>query len=197
METFLGNGVLIAEGADHRRQRKILNPSFSQAAVRDQVPMFLDKAYDLKDKFMSLVNDASVEASPTPATKEDTVPGTRKIDVMRYLAQATLDVIGLAGFNYDFRSLSTTEGENELAEAYRNMFQATQSIDTFAIMQAFIKPLRWIVSPFNPCLGTSLYDALTLAAKRQNQEDSRKSTHHRKDRQSRSSHTSRSGIGLC
>lgn len=118
--------------------------------------MFLDKAYDLKDKFMSLVNDASVEASPTPATKEDTVPGTRKIDVMRYLAQATLDVIGLAGFNYDFRSLSTTEGENELAEAYRNMFQATQSIDTFAIMQAFIKPLRWIVSPLSPAQECSV-----------------------------------------
>jgi cytochrome P450 len=146
METFLGNGVLIAEGDDHRRQRKILNPSFSQAAVRDQVPMFLDKAYELKDTLVQLVNDTSIETSPTPCSKEDTVPGTRKIDVMRYLAQATLDVIGLAGFNYDFRSLSIEEGENELAEAYRDMFQATQSIDTFAIMQAFIKPLRWIVS---------------------------------------------------
>jgi hypothetical protein len=146
METFLGNGVLIAEGADHRRQRKILNPSFSQAAVRDMVPMFMDKAYELKDTLMVMINDDSIETSPTPATKIDVVPGTKKIDVMRYLAQATLDVIGLAGFNYDFRSMSISEGPNELAEAYRNMFQATQSIDTLAIAQAFIKPLRWIVS---------------------------------------------------
>lgn len=147
METFLGNGVLIAEGADHRRQRKILNPSFSQAAVREMVPIFLDKAYDLKDKLMVMINDDSIEASPTPATGVDIVSGSRKIDVMRYLAQATLDVIGLAGFNYDFRSLSTSEGENELAEAYRNMFQATQTIDKMAILQAFVKPLRKIVSP--------------------------------------------------
>jgi hypothetical protein len=146
METFLGNGVLIAEGADHRRQRKILNPSFSQAAVRDMVPMFMDKAYELKDTLMVMINDDSIETSPTPATKIDVVPGTKKIDVMRYLAQATLDVIGLAGFNYDFRSMSISEGPNELAEAYRNMFQATQSIDTLAIAQVFIKPLRWIVS---------------------------------------------------
>lgn len=146
METFLGNGVLIAEGADHRRQRKILNPSFSQAAVREMVPIFLDKAYDLKDKLQGMISDPSIEASPTPAAEVDVVPGTRKIDVMRYLAQATLDVIGLAGFNYDFRSLSTSEGENELAEAYRNMFQATQQIDKFAILQAFVKPLRKIVS---------------------------------------------------
>jgi hypothetical protein len=147
MEQFLGNGVLIAEGADHRRQRKILNPSFSQAAVREMVPMFFDKAYELKDTLITLINDTSIETSPTPAVKGDVVQGARKIDVMRYLAQATLDVIGLAGFNYDFRSMSLTEGPNELAEAYRSMFQATQSIDTFAIAQAFIKPLRYLASP--------------------------------------------------
>lgn len=156
METFLGNGVLIAEGADHRRQRKILNPSFSQAAVRDMVPIFLDKAYDLRDKLAEMVADTSGTATtttcPTPAVEMDQVAGTRKIDVMRYLAQATLDVIGVAGFNYDFRSLSTSEGENELAEAYRNMFQATQQIDTFAILQAFVKPLRKIVSCAKPAV---------------------------------------------
>jgi len=146
METFLGNGVLIAEGADHRRQRKILNPSFSQAAVREMVPMFMDKAYELKDALNTMINDDSIITSPTPAVTEDIIPGTKKIDVMKYLAQATLDVIGLAGFNYDFRSMSLSEGPNELAEAYRNMFQATQAVDTFAIAQAFIKPLRWIVS---------------------------------------------------
>ena len=149
METFLGNGVLIAEGADHRRQRKILNPSFSQAAVREMVPMFLDKAYELKDTLNHMVTNTSIEASPTPPVVGDVVEGTRKIDVMRYLAQATLDVIGLAGFNYDFRSLSVTEGANELAEAYRNMFQATQTIDKMAILQAFVKPLRRIVSRFD------------------------------------------------
>lgn len=146
MEKFLGNGVLIAEGADHRRQRKILNPSFSQAAVREMVPMFFDKAHELRDTLITMVNDTSIETSPTPAVAKDIVPGARKIDVMRYLAQATLDVIGLAGFNYDFRSMSLTEGPNELAEAYRDMFQATQSITTFAIAQAFIKPLRALVS---------------------------------------------------
>jgi hypothetical protein len=108
--------------------------------------MFFDKAYELKDTLITLINDTSIETSPTPAVKGDIVAGSRKIDVMRYLAQATLDVIGLAGFNYDFRSMSLTEGPNELAEAYRSMFQATQSIDSFAIAQAFIKPLRYLVS---------------------------------------------------
>jgi hypothetical protein len=108
--------------------------------------MFLDKAYELKDTLVHMVYDTSIDASPTPPVAGDVVAGTRKIDIMRYLAQATLDVIGLAGFNYDFRSLSISEGPNELAEAYRNMFQATQTIDKMAILQAFVKPLRKIVS---------------------------------------------------
>lgn len=116
--------------------------------------MFMDKAYELKDTLNHIVNDTSIEASPTPPVPGDVVEGTRKIDVMRYLAQATLDVIGLAGFNYDFRSLSVSEGKNELAEAYRNMFQATQTIDKMAILQAFVKPLRKIVSSLPRDLGT-------------------------------------------
>jgi hypothetical protein len=150
MERILGNGVLIAEGADHRRQRKILNPSFSQAAVREMVPMFLDKAYELRDTLMTLIHDDSLQSSPTPPVEQDIIPGTKKIDVMQYIALATLDIIGLAGFNYDFRSMSLSEGPNELAEAYRDMFQAARSVDTLAIAQAFIKPLAWLVSCAHP-----------------------------------------------
>ena len=143
LNDMLGNGVLIAEGADHRRQRKILNPAFSPAALREMVPIFLDKAYELKDKLQNMIDDESIEASPTPPKAEDVVPGARKIDVMRYLAQATLDVIGIAGFAYDFKSLS--EPNNELAEAYRNMFGAGQSITFMAVLQAFVPGMKYLV----------------------------------------------------
>lgn len=144
MTEILGNGVLIAEGADHRRQRKILNPSFSQVAVRGMTPVFFDKAYELKEKLLALIADKETDASPTPAEPEDRVEGGKKIDVMRYLGQATLDVIGVCGFGYDFKSLSSED--NELAEAYRKMFSITGSMTKFAIAQAIIPGLRWIVS---------------------------------------------------
>lgn len=144
MTEILGNGVLIAEGADHRRQRRILNPSFSQAAVRDMMPIFFDKSYELKEKLQAMITDETIEASPTPAKPEDKVEGGRKIDVMRYLGQTTLDVIGIAGFNYDFKSLSSED--NELAEAYRKMFSRTQAVTKMAIAQALIPGLNWIVS---------------------------------------------------
>jgi hypothetical protein len=138
MASMLGNGVLVAEGADHRRQRKVLNPSFSPAAVRDMVPMFFDKAYELRDKLLSIIEDDSlaVEASPTPPRPEDIVPGGRKIDMLKYLGMTTIDVIGVAGFNYDFQALH--QPKNELAEAFRNMFAAGQNLSLMAVIQALV-----------------------------------------------------------
>lgn len=140
----IGVGVLSAEGADHKRQRRLLNPSFSAAAVRDMVPIFFDKAYELKDKMLNMIEDESVLASKTPAVPEDKVVGGRKVDVMKYVNQATLDVIGIAGFDYDFQALS--QPRNELAEAFISMFSANAELSYFAIVQALIPGTSWIVS---------------------------------------------------
>ena len=144
MGEMLGNGVLVAEGADHRRQRRVLNPSFSAVAVKEMVPIFYEKAYDLKDKLIEMIEDESIEASPTPPKPEDRVVGGRKIDVSRYLAQCTLDIIGLAGFDYDFQSLKSPK--NDLAEAYRDMFRAGQSLTVMAVVQALVPFLGRLVS---------------------------------------------------
>lgn len=142
---LLGNGVLVAEGADHRRQRRVLNPCFSPQSIRDVMPVFYDKAEELREKLLGLIEDDSEGiASPTPAVKEDTVAGGRKIDVMRFLGMCTLDVIGVAGFSYDFKALS--QPKNELAEAFSKMFSAGQQFNAVAIMQAFVPGMGKIVS---------------------------------------------------
>lgn len=136
MEEILGRGLLVVEGDDHKRQRKILNPSFSLAAVKQMVPTFYEKAYELRDKLVSMVEDQNGVYSPSPAQSVDVVPGAKKIDVMRYLTQATIDVIGAAGFDYDFQALK--QENNELAAAYRDLFSTTESIDWFAVLQALV-----------------------------------------------------------
>lgn len=105
LERLLGKGVLIAEHADHRRQRRVLNPAFSIAAIREMTPIFYDKAYELQRKLIELIEEPreNDQASPTPPKPEDQVKDARKIDVMRFLGAATLDVIGVAGFDYDFQ----------------------------------------------------------------------------------------------
>ena len=140
---MLGNGLLTAEGHDHKRQRKLLNSSFSPSAVRGMVPIFYDKAEELRDKIIALIDDDTAETSPTPAAEGDRVQGGKKMDVMKYLGQATLDVIGVAGFDYDFKALS--EPKNVLAEAYREMFSVGQSITFMAVVQALVPGARYIV----------------------------------------------------
>ncbi|BEI86734.1 hypothetical protein CcaverHIS002_0700800 [Cutaneotrichosporon cavernicola] len=144
LERLLGNGVLIAEHAAHRRQRRVLNPAFSVAAIRDMVPIFYDKSYELQRKLIDLIEEPSQDdqASPTPAKPEDVVKGARKIDVMRYLGAATLDVIGLAGFDYDFNALH--DNKNELAEAFRTMFSAGMGVSAMNVLQNFIPALQLI-----------------------------------------------------
>ena len=148
MEAILGRGLLVVEGDDHKRQRKILNPSFSLGAVKQMVPTFYDKAFELRDKLAGMVEDSNGVYSPTPAASVDIVPGAKKIDVMRYLTQATIDVIGTAGFDYDFQALK--QENNELAAAYRDLFATTESINWFAVLQAVVPIFKIIVSPPSP-----------------------------------------------
>lgn len=145
---MLGNGLLSAEDVVHRRQRKIINPAFSPQAIRDVTPIFWDKAYELKGKLMGFVerdeNLISEMPSPTPPAAGDEDKGGRKIDVMKYLGQMALDIIGLAGFGYDFQALSHTH--NELADNFSAMFSASTRITPLAILQNFLPFFSFIPS---------------------------------------------------
>jgi len=103
LQNLLGDGLLTAEGGVHRRQRRVINPAFGPAAIRGMESIFWDKTYELQQKLLGFYDeDNREETSPTPPKPQDQVKGAIKIDVQKYLAQGTLDVIGVAGFNYDF-----------------------------------------------------------------------------------------------
>jgi cytochrome P450 len=44
---ILGYGILVSEGAIHRNQRRVLNPAFGPAQIRDLTGIFLDKANEV------------------------------------------------------------------------------------------------------------------------------------------------------
>ena len=57
-----------------------------------------------------------------------------------------MDIIGLAGFNYDFNSLDPDGQVNELNEAFGTVFSSANDSRLFAVLQAVIPPLRLLVS---------------------------------------------------
>jgi cytochrome P450 len=58
----VGGGLITAEGAEHRRQRRVLAPAFGDAHVRALVPTFRMLAAGLLPKWTELTASGPVEA---------------------------------------------------------------------------------------------------------------------------------------
>jgi len=61
--------------------------------------------------------------------------------VLSWLSRATLDIIGLGGFNYSFDALQQGEEASELSASFSQMFKGTQQTglsQVFRILKAFI-----------------------------------------------------------
>ncbi|KAH7108160.1 cytochrome-450 hydroxylase [Auriculariales sp. MPI-PUGE-AT-0066] len=106
ISSLIGDGLLSSEGQQHKMQRRVLNPTFSVQNLRALAPVLLAKAEELRDKWLAIVTS-------------DTAP--EKIDPNHWFGRATFDIIGLAGFDYDFGAIQNES--NEVYLAYRDMFE--------------------------------------------------------------------------
>ncbi|CAG8818319.1 5710_t:CDS:2, partial [Gigaspora margarita] len=79
-----GDGILLAEGDSHKRQRKMMNPSFAFANVKEMVPTFVQAGHKLKDIWMKQIGN----------NKEE------RITITTVIPKITLDVIGLVAHAY-------------------------------------------------------------------------------------------------
>ncbi|KAG9017192.1 hypothetical protein FRB90_001411 [Tulasnella sp. 427] len=112
---LVGNGLFVAEGEDHRHQRKIISPAFSNLSLRGLQPIFFSKAIELRNTLSKVIK----KGATSPADDGEKINGGSVVDMNNWLWRTTFDVIGLAGFSYSFDSLKNEE--NELYVAYRDM----------------------------------------------------------------------------
>ncbi|KAJ3514175.1 hypothetical protein NLJ89_g2525 [Agrocybe chaxingu] len=106
LSRILGNGVLVVEGDKHRQQRRIMNPAFGPAQTRELTSIFIEKSIELRDIWATEIKK----------------PEVNQINVLSWLSRMTLDVIGLAGFDYKFNALTTDPKKNELNRAFSVLF---------------------------------------------------------------------------
>ncbi|CDO71953.1 hypothetical protein BN946_scf184940.g100 [Trametes cinnabarina] len=104
-------GVLFVTGDAHRKQ----NPAFGPAQVRNLTGIFLQKASELARIWSSVTRD-----------------GPARVDANSDLSKMALDVIGLAGFGYDFHALNADGQPNELNLAFRSIMGNTACMTSFA-----------------------------------------------------------------
>ncbi|GAB1525648.1 hypothetical protein RhiTH_008811 [Rhizoctonia solani] len=119
---LLGEGILAADEVAHKRQRRVMSPAFSALHIRNLLPIFIAKSNQLRDIWMDKLHDK---------------PAGETIEVLSWLTRATLDIIGLAGFGYDFRSLED-EDKDELSKAYTELFNSNINISPFIIIKGLV-----------------------------------------------------------
>jgi Cytochrome P450 len=153
LERILGRGVLVVEGDVHKRQRKILQPAFNVSAVRDLTPIFFKHSKKLAARVGELVDECQ-GPSDTPFVQGQTVKsaqasqkGKLVVDLAYWLSRATLDIIGDAGFDWQFNSIDQKpeESGDELAGAFKRMLGVSPTLTQFLATYVKSRPgLTWL-----------------------------------------------------
>ena len=107
---ILGVGVFLAEGEEHKKQRKELMPAFAFRHIKELYPIFWSKSGELIQ--------ALISHSGTDYHDDDKC--SANIDVKVWASRATLDIIGLAGLGRDFDAIK--DPGNELILTYQKIF---------------------------------------------------------------------------
>ncbi|KAK3624133.1 hypothetical protein LTR56_021166 [Elasticomyces elasticus] len=99
LERLIGRGLVVAEGSEHREQRKNVTPALSGRVIKDLVPLFWSKGVSLAQ---TIIREASTNDSV--------------VEITEVASRATLDIIGSAGLGKDFATLENAD--HELAQSY-------------------------------------------------------------------------------
>ncbi|OCK76767.1 cytochrome P450 [Lepidopterella palustris CBS 459.81] len=100
----VGVGVLLAEGDDHKIQRKNLTPAFTFRHIKSLYPIFWSKAIETSEALHNILEENPYEV----------------INIGAWLSRTALDIIGVAGIGLDFGAIKNPE--NELANKYASVF---------------------------------------------------------------------------
>lgn len=95
---LLGVGILLAEGDEHRAQRKNLSPAFSFRHVKDIYPIFWAKSRELVECLAAAMAEKAPSGEKTQSqgnAAAEHAPGS--INVGDWSSRATLDIIGISG----------------------------------------------------------------------------------------------------
>ncbi|KAI1755287.1 cytochrome P450 [Xylaria castorea] len=136
----LGVGVLLAEGDEHKTQRKNLMPAFAFRHVKDQYPVFWRKT---REVVQAMSKDILAEAAnQLPSPNPEKAHKSAVIEVGNWASRVTLDIIGIAGLGRDFGAIK--DQNSELNQTYRHLFQPSKQAQIMGLLGQMMP--QWFVS---------------------------------------------------
>ncbi|EME49285.1 hypothetical protein DOTSEDRAFT_68151 [Dothistroma septosporum NZE10] len=144
---ILGIGILLAEGDEHKIQRKNLMPAFAFRHVKNIYPVFWNKSRELV-RCLAAASKSNESASEKHVSDKDAGDASLQqheagaVDVGSWSSRATLDIIGLSGMGQDFNSLQ--EPDNKLNRTYKDVFNPGRTGRILQLLGIFLP--FWLVS---------------------------------------------------
>ncbi|KAK0565772.1 hypothetical protein OC861_003593 [Tilletia horrida] len=114
VKRHVGSGLIATEGAQHRRQRRVAQPAFTQASVYRMAPTMHEKAGQMVTRLRRTL-------AQTAASNDEEFGSY--VDITKHIFPCTLDIIGVVGFNYEFDSLLRDENSSELEKAFHGCLE--------------------------------------------------------------------------
>ncbi|CAI6331935.1 unnamed protein product [Periconia digitata] len=139
---LLGVGILLAEGNEHKRQRRALMPAFSFRHIKDLYPVFWAKSTEMTDSIAK-----AIQTDPS---------GSNVVEIRDWASRATLDIIGIAGMGQDFNALQ--DPTSELNETYRTIFNPGAGARLLQVV-AILLP-QWFLRILPLKRNTEMQDAI-------------------------------------
>ncbi|KAJ7323280.1 cytochrome P450 [Mycena albidolilacea] len=138
IQTLLGNGILSVEGDPHKKQAS--NPAFGTAQIRRLTELFVEQSLQLRD-----VWSREITKSAATGDRKDSA----RIEITAWVRRVTLDMIGHAGFNYQFNALEPQGKPSELNQAFTELFHSPNARIALAFRsaQAMFPFLRFLPLP--------------------------------------------------
>ncbi|POS84371.1 hypothetical protein EPUL_006255, partial [Erysiphe pulchra] len=147
LSRLLGVGVLLAEGDEHKNQRRNLLPAFSYRHIKDLYPAFWEKAVEVTEAITVEVRTGGISHDELPEyqkelTQQTKISDTEAVTEMSgWAGRATLDIIGIAGFGQDFNSIRDPNAS--LSRTYRTVFTPSRQGRYLALLNNFFP--GWLI----------------------------------------------------
>ncbi|RPD65200.1 cytochrome P450 [Lentinus tigrinus ALCF2SS1-7] len=136
-----GQGLASVTGDQHKKQRKLLNPAFSIAHLRQTLPMMYDVGYRLRDAVSARVDEGN----------------WTEIDMMDWISRTALELVAQAGLGSSLDSLEE-DTPSPYGEALKSFVPALVPLALFR------RVLPYLVRVGSPGLRRRIVDVIPSAS---------------------------------
>lgn len=133
LRQFLGDGLLMTEGEEHKFQRKNIMPAFSFRHIKELYPIFWQKSFELTQAI-----SAEMHANPETSTDRRDRVTSSVVEVNHWANKVTMDIVGLAGLGRDIQALKNSD--DELIKNYEEILEPTTEKGLYFVCNLLFPP---------------------------------------------------------